>query len=140
MKKPIQKRIKECLKDIDTNFTELVNAIIWYDQNDMDDWATDIIGEIERLTSEKELILLLTDFSNRENEDFSVYSYQRLWWALINTESEEVNKSILEYSKSLEKGKKITDVLKIWFKQLDDDSDTKTNIGKIINSSIKLKP
>ena len=70
MKKPTQKRINECLKDIESNFTELINAIIWYEQKDMDDWATDIVGEIERLPSKKEVQLLINDLSNRSNDDF----------------------------------------------------------------------
>ena len=49
MKKPTQKRIKECLKDIESNFTELINAIIWYEQKNMDDWSYDIIGHIENI-------------------------------------------------------------------------------------------
>ena len=140
IKKPTDKRIKECLKDIESNFTELINAIIWYEQKNMDDWATDIVGEIEKLSSEKAVALLINDLSNRKDEDFAVYAYQRLWWALINTETEEVNKAILDFSNNSEKGQKLKDLLKKWFEQLDDDSDTKPNIGKLINSSSKLKP
>ena len=140
MKKPTQKRIKEFLKDIEANFSELIDSIICYEKKDMDDWATDIVGEIERLPSEKEVQLLINDLSNRKDEDFAVYAYQRLWWALINTETEEVNKAILDFSNNSEKGQKLKDLLKKWFEQLDDDSDTKPNIGKLINSSSKLKP
>ena len=135
MKKPTDKRIKECLKDIESNFTELINAIIWYEKKDMDDWATDIVGEIERLPSEKEVQLLINDLSNRKDEDFAVYAYQRLWWALINTEAEEVNKAILDFSNNSEKGQKLKDILKNWFEQLDSDSNTKPNIGKLINNT-----
>ena len=140
MKKPTEKRIKECLKDIESNFTELINAAIWYEKKDMDDWATDIVGEIEKLSSEKELQLLINDLSNRKDEDFAIYTYQRLWWALINTEAEEVNKAILDFSNNSQKGKILKDILKNWFEQLDDDSDTKPNIGKLINISITPKP
>ena len=140
MKKPTEKRIKECLKDIESNFTELINAAIWYEKKDMDDWATDIVGEIEKLSSEKEVQLLINDLSNRKDEDFAIYAYQRLWWALINTEAEEVNKAILDFSNNSQKGKILKDILKNWFEQLDDDSDTKPNIGKLINISITPKP
>ena len=140
MKKTTEKRIKECLKDIESNFTELINAAIWYEKKDMDDWATDIVSEIERLPSEKEVQLLINDLSNRKDEDFAVYAYQRLWWALINTEAEEVNKTILDFSNNSQKGKILKDILKNWFEQLDDDSDTKPNIGKLINISITPKP
>ena len=140
MKKPTEKRIKECLKDIESNFTELINAAIWYEKKDMDDWATDIVGEIEKLSSEKEVQLLINDLSNRKDEDFAIYTYQRLWWALINTEAEEVNKAILDFSNNSEKGQKLKDILKNWFEQLDSDSNTKPNIGKLINISITPKP
>ncbi len=140
MKKPTEKRIKECLKDIEANFSELINAAIWYEKKDMDDWATDIVGEIEKLSSEKEVQLLINDLSNRKDEDFAIYTYQRLWWALINTEAEEVNKAILDFSNNSQKGKILKDILKNWFEQLDDDSDTKPNIGKLINISITPKP
>ena len=140
MKKPTEKRIKECLKDIEANFSELINAAIWYEKKDMDDWATDIVGEIERLASEKEVQLLINDLSNRKDEDFAIYTYQRLWWALINTEAEEVNKAILDFSNNSQKGKILKDILKNWFAQLDDDSETKPNIGKLINISITPKP
>ena len=106
----------------------------------MDDWATDIVGEIEKLSSEKEVQLLINDLSNRKDEDFAIYTYQRLWWALINTEAEEVNKAILDFSNNSQKGKILKDILKNWFEQLDDDSDTKPNIGKLINISITPKP
>ena len=138
MKKPTQKRINECLKDIESNFTELINAIIWYEQKDMDDWSYDIIAYIEKLSSENEVQLLINDLSNRKDEDFAIYNYQRLWWALINTE--EVNKAILDFSNNSQKGKILKDILKNWFAQLDDDSDTKPNIGKLINISITPKP
>ena len=49
MKKPTEKRIKECLKDIEANFSELINAAIWYEKKDMDDWAYDIIGYLSQL-------------------------------------------------------------------------------------------
>ena len=136
MKKPTEKRIKECLKDIESNFTELINAAIWYEKKDMDDWATDIVGEIEKLSSEKELQLLINDLSNRKDEDFAIYTYQRLWWALINTEAEEVNKAILDFSNNSQKGKILKDILKNMFEQLDDNSDTKFNIVNFIYISI----
>ena len=104
----------------------------------MDDWSYDIIAYIEKLSSENEVQLLINDLSNRKDEDFAIYNYQRLWWALINTE--EVNKAILDFSNNSQKGKILKDILKNWFAQLDDDSDTKPNIGKLINISITPKP
>lgn len=139
MKKPTQKKVKEYLKDIEANFSQLIDAAIWYEQNDKDDWATDIIGEIEKLPSEKEVELLIKDLKNRKDEDFSVYAYQRLWWALINEESEDVNKAIIDYKNS-EEGKTFADTLNTWFNELDDDSDTKVNIAKFITKIKKPKP
>ena len=139
MKKPTEKRIKECLKNIDDNFSELVNAIIWYEQNDMDDWASDIIGEIEKIPSEKEVALLFNDLTSRKHEDFEVYSYKRLWWALINAESEDMNTTIVNFCKNAVNGKTLTDKLSIWFNELGEGIDTKYNIGKIIKGASKHK-
>lgn len=137
MKKPTQKRVKECLKNIEINFSELIDYIIFYEKNDMDDWATDIIGYIEKLPCEKEILLLINDFSNRKTDDFNIYSYTSLWWALINEDSEFVNNNIIEYFKNSENGNLLKEILSNWLLNLDDETTTKENILKILNKSNK---
>ena len=138
MKKPTQKRVKECLKDIEKNFSELINAIIWYEQNDMDDWSYDIIGYIEKLPPEKEINLLINDFFNRNEKDFSIYSYQKLWWSLINAKLENINNIIKKSLNDSKDGKKLKLVFDSWYDNLDKDSDTRYNIMKIISKSNKM--
>ena len=142
MKKPTEKRIKECLKDIESNFTELINAIIGYEQKNMDDWAYDIIGYIEKLSSEKELNFLFKDLPNRSNDDLINSMYTKLWYALLNVDQsventhEEIisrlkthtNKELaLNFIKSLDEG---------------EDSDGEINVRTVLKqfADTKLKP
>ena len=81
-----QKEVNNLVKDVENNFTQLINAIIYYESNDKDDFSTDIIGYIEKLSHLKELDLLIKDFPNRQNNNFDIYGYQKLWLALINTQ------------------------------------------------------
>lgn len=138
MKKPTQKRIKECLKDIETNFSELISAIIWYEQNDMDDWSYDIIGHIEKLSPEKEINLLINDFFYRHEADFSVYSYQKLWWVLINAKIDNVNSIIKKSLNDSKNGKKFKLVFDNWYDNLEKDSDTRYNLMEIVSKSNKI--
>ena len=142
MKKPTEKRINECLKDIESNFTELINAIIWYEQKDMDDWAYDIIGYIENLPRKERVLYLFDDLSNRSSDDLTNPKYQGLWYALFNVEQtventhEEIisrlkthtNKELaLNFIKSLDEG---------------EDSDGEINVRTVLKqfADTKLKP
>ena len=142
MKKPTQKRIKECLKDIESNFTELINAIIGYEQKNMDDWAYDIIGYIENLPRKERVQYLFDDLSNRSSDDLTNPKYQGLWYALFNVEQtventhEEIisrlkthtNKELaLNFIKSLDEG---------------EDSDGEINVRTVLKqyADTKLKP
>lgn len=139
MKKPSQKKINKYLENIESNFSELINGAISYEKNGMDDWATEIIGAIEHLPLEKELNLLLNDLKHRKKEDFTIYSYQRLWWGIINVKSDDTNKAIIDFCKKSENGEILSDNLNFWFNELDNDSESKVNIGKIVKFTNKLK-
>lgn len=115
MKKPTDKRIKECLKDIEANFTELINAVIWYEKKDMDDWAWDIIHKIEELKLSKEIELLIIDLENRNYKIPENLLYHSLWYSQANVIENRENliniisknpsvKQILTYLTSLNKG------------------------------------
>ena len=142
MKKPTQKRIKECLKDIESNFTELINAIIWYEQKDMDDWAYDIIGYIEKLSSEKEVQLLINDLSNRSSDDLTNPKYQGLWYALFNVEQtvENTHEEIISQLKTHTN----KELALNFIKSLDEgeDSDGEINVRTVLKqfADTKLKP
>ncbi len=142
MKKPTEKRINECLKDIESNFTELINAIIWYEQKDMDDWAYDIIGYIEKLSSEKEVQLLINDLSNRSSDDLTNPKYQGLWYALFNVEQtvENTHEEIISQLKTHTN----KELALNFIKSLDEgeDSDGEINVRTVLKqyADTKLKP
>ena len=142
MKKPTDKRIKECLKDIESNFTELINAAIWYEKKDMDDWAYDIIGYIEKLSSEKEVQLLINDLSNRSSDDLTNPKYQGLWYALFNVEQtvENTHEEIISQLKTHTN----KELALNFIKSLDEgeDSDGEINVRKVLKqfADSKLKP
>ena len=142
MKKPTEKRIKECLKDIESNFTELINAIIWYEQKDMDDWAYDIIGYIEKLSSEKELNFLFKDLPNRSNDDLINSMYTKLWYALLNVEQtvENTHEEIISQLKTHTN----KEIALNFIKSLDEgeDSDGEINVIKVLKqyADSNLKP
>ena len=142
MKKPTQKRIKECLKDIESNFTELINAAIWYEKKDMDDWAYDIIGYIEKLSSEKEVQLLINDLSNRSSDDLTNPKYQGLWYALFNVEQtvENTHEEIISQLKTHTN----KELALNFIKSLDEgeDSDGEINVRTVLKqyADSKLKP
>ena len=142
MKKPTEKRIKECLKDIESNFTELINAAIWYEKKDMDDWAYDIIGYIEKLSSEKEVQLLINDLSNRSSDDLTNPKYQGLWYALFNVEQtvENTHEEIISQLKTHTN----KELALNFIKSLDEgeDSDGEINVRTVLKqyADTKLKP
>lgn len=125
MKKPTQKQIKEYLKDISNHFSALIDASIWYEEHDMEDWANEIISHIEKLSNQEEADLLFKDLIHRQEEDFDNYSYQRLWWALINQNESSINQQMLSHSTLAPK-------LHSWHAQLNDDTETKINLSHLL--------
>ena len=142
MKKPTQKRINECLKDIESNFTELINAIIWYEQKDMDDWAYDIIGYIENLPRKERVLYLFDDLSNRSSDDLTNPKYQGLWYALFNVEQtvENTHEEIISQLKTHTN----KELALNFIKSLDEgeDSDGEINVRTVLKqyADTKLKP
>ena len=142
MKKPTEKRIKECLKDIESNFTELINAIIWYEQKNMDDWAYDIIGYIENLPRKERVLYLFDDLSNRSSDDLTNPKYQGLWYALFNVEQtvENTHEEIISQLKTHTN----KELALNFIKSLDEgeDSDGEINVRTVLKqfADTKLKP
>ena len=132
MKKPTEKRIKECLKDIESNFTELINAAIWYEKKDMDDWAYDIIGYIENLPRKERVLYLFDDLSNRSSDDLTNPKYQGLWYALFNVEQtvENTHEEIISQLKTHTN----KELALNFIKSLDEgeDSDGEINVKKVL--------
>ena len=142
MKKPTEKRIKECLKDIESNFTELINAAIWYEQKNMDDWSYDIIGYIEHLPRKERIQYLFDDLSNRISDDLINSMYTKLWYALFNVEQsvENTHEEIISQLKTHTN----KEIALNFIKSLDEgeDSDGEINVIKVLKqyADSNLKP
>lgn len=124
-----QKEVNNLVKDVENNFTQLINAIIYYESNDKDDFSTDIIGYIEKLSHLKELDLLIKDFPNRQNNNFDIYGYQKLWLALINTQDPkliDILKQEIFHNHRLKK------FLANTILDYDDGNETKHNVLKLL--------
>lgn len=136
MKKFTQKEINNLLKDVENTFTKLIEAIIYYEINEKDDFATDIIGYIENLSNLKELELLLKDFPNRKNEDFDIYGYQKLWLALINTQDKQCLDILKE---EIQKNSVLKMFLSTIISDYDDENETKNNVLKLLENNLTIR-
>lgn len=99
MRKYTRKRLKLILKDIKTNFSELLDYIIYYDSISEDLKAWDIIyaieGSLEHLT---EIELLISDVEARAFPLKASLLYNGLLYALVNNdESKEVLINVLRH-------------------------------------------
>jgi uncharacterized membrane protein len=140
MKKPTQKRVKECLKDIENNFSELIDYIIFYEKNNMDDWSYDIIGYLEKQSNATLIKQLFDDLSKRSELDKSNCLYKSLWYAILNNKQNEENTYSLFIEKINNDNKNLT---LNFFKSLDEgeNSDTEKNLRnflKTFNQKIKF--
>lgn len=135
MKKFTQKEVNNLLKDVENNFTQLINAIVYYESKDKDDYATDIIGYIEKLPTLKELELLIKDFPNRKNDDFDIYGYQKLWLALINSQEKE---SIDILKQEISQNNQLKYFLMNTIADYDDGNETKNNVLKLLENHLTI--
>lgn len=83
MKKPTEKRIKECLKNIPANFSELMAAMLWYENNNMDDWAYDIRAKMFKLPMKLLLECVVSEFKNIQKADLSESFYEDVFITVI---------------------------------------------------------
>ena len=108
----------------------------------MDDWAYDIIGYIEKLSSEKELNFLFKDLPNRSNDDLINSMYTKLWYALFNIEQsvENTHEEIISQLKTHTN----KELALNFIKSLDEgeDSDGEINVRTVLKqyADSKLKP
>ena len=116
MKKITRQKVQALLKDVEKNFFQLVDAIIYFELTDKDDWAWDIIHGIEELEPSKEIEMLIEDLANRNYEVPEKLLYNSLWYAqanvlenretLIDVISKSANvKQIVNYLVPLNKGR-----------------------------------
>ena len=104
MKKFTKKELSELLKDVENNFSALVDALIYFESIDKDEYSWNILHKIESLHSTKEVKLIIVDLPNRKGIDSLLYN--SLWYGLAN--QEETKPDLIEGVRSAEN---INDVL-----------------------------
>ena len=72
------------LKDIKSNFSTLIDLIIYYDSINEDDQAWDLIYKIEELGHPDEIELLLSDFNSRDLSTGPTFLYNAILYGLVN--------------------------------------------------------
>ena len=116
MKKITRKEVQALLKDVENNFSQLIDSLFYFESVDKDDWAWDIIHGIEELEPSKEIEMLIEDLANRNYEVPEKLLYNSLWYAqanvlenretLIDVISKSANvKQIVNYLVPLNKGR-----------------------------------
>lgn len=110
------KTIGLMLSDIEHNFTDLIDRIIFYDSIDQDLWAMDIIHKIEELKAEDTIELLINDLVNRNYIIHPRLLYSSIWYSLVNSDytpeivinkvaNSKYRNEIINYFNSLNSGK-----------------------------------
>lgn len=141
MKKPNKKQIKKYLLNVNLYFKELIDSIIYYDLNEMDEEAYEIIGFIEELSNIEIFELLLNDLKNRTVSDFDIYFYCKLWWALIYEQDNDIINMIIS-SVKVDNNSMLHDFLNHsinQFNNIDDDDDVGENKNKLYIEAILKK-
>lgn len=86
MKKYTKKRLNEIIKDVKTNFTEIVDYIIYFDSIDEDEKSWELIYKIEELDDDTEIKLILSDFKLRDLTNSPTLLYNSILYGLVNNE------------------------------------------------------
>ena len=84
MKKITRQKVQALLKDVENNFSQLIDSLFYFESVDKDDWAWDIIHGIEELEPSKEIEMLIEDLANRNYEVPEKLLYNSLWYAQAN--------------------------------------------------------
>ena len=84
MKKYTKKRLNLITRYIESNFSEIIDFIIYYDSINEDLKAWDLIYMIEDFGHEKEIELLLSDFESRDLKKGPTLLYNALLYGLVN--------------------------------------------------------
>lgn len=111
-----KKEVKELLKNIENNFSTLIDVIIYYDSIDQDESAMKIIEKMEEMPLDKEIDLLIEDVVKRNYSINPGFLYSSIWYYMANSKNkpevliEKVANSkyrneILNYFNSLNSGK-----------------------------------
>lgn len=125
-----QKYLNKIYINPEQNFTEIINLSIYFDNINELDFGTDAVAAIESLEPIKRLKLLIEDLKYRKKEDFSNYGYQCIWWAILNSKSNDIYSYL-----SLNMSNEIKELF-IYFleNELDKDDEPYFIITNLLNS------
>lgn len=102
MKKYTKARLNNLMNDISTNFSEIVDYIVYYDSIDEDLKGFDLIYKIEELDIKEEIRLLLNDFNKRDLSKSKTLLYNSLFYGIVN--DEELKIELINYLKKNKNG------------------------------------
>ncbi len=102
MKKYTKVRLKEIIQDIKSNFTEIVDYIVYYDSIDEDLKGFDLVYKIEELDIKTEIELLLNDFNKRDLSKSKTLLYNSLFYGIVNDEESKIE--LINYLKKNKNG------------------------------------
>lgn len=116
MKKFNQKQVKKLLENVKNNFSELIDAIIYFDSQNKDEIAFEIISHIDSLATQTEIDLLTEDLINRNFNVPTKLLYNSLWYGLNNNDeirpdlvmkisNSEKKEQLVSYLSTLDKGR-----------------------------------
>jgi hypothetical protein len=111
-----KKETKELLKNIENNFSNLIDVIIYYDSIDQDKSAMKIIEKMEELPLDKEIDLLIEDIVKRNYTVNPGFLYSSIWYYIVNSKNKpdimiekvansQYRNDLINYFKSLNSGK-----------------------------------
>lgn len=89
-----QKYLDKLYKDPVTNFTEILDISVYFDEIGELDYGSESIAAIESLDPITISNLLIEDLKNRKKDDFDNYGYQAVWFGLLNCGIENIYKNL----------------------------------------------
>lgn len=100
MKKYTQNRLNEIIKNVEDNFSEIIDFIIYFDSIDEDQKAWNLIHMIENLDCATEINLVLDDFNSRDLSKSETLLYNAIIYGLVN--DEESREALIDALKNQE--------------------------------------
>ncbi len=74
----------ELLDNLKSNFSSIIDYIIYYDSINEDEKAWNLIYKIEELSDDEEIPLIIYDFISRNLQDKTTFLYNALLYGLVN--------------------------------------------------------
>lgn len=81
-----KKEINTLLKNRENHVSELINAIIYYEEKDEDDYANHIVWRLLEIVTEDLVQFLIDDLIKRDHYISSSLMYTSIWTTLCNSQ------------------------------------------------------